>query len=50
VSDHAEVLYDLDHLHRGTAREMGIQFERCESLNEHPLLIQALADAVREVS
>jgi len=50
VSDHAEVLYDLDHLHRGTAREMGIQLERCESLNEHPLLIQALADAVREVS
>jgi protoporphyrin/coproporphyrin ferrochelatase len=49
ISDHAEVLYDLDHLHRETAEGMGIRFARCESLNDHPLLIEAMADALREV-
>jgi protoporphyrin/coproporphyrin ferrochelatase len=49
VSDHAEVLYDLDHLHRKSAERLGMTLTRCESLNEHPLLIQALAAAVREV-
>ena len=49
ICDHAEVLYDLDHLHRESARGLGMTFTRCESLNDHPLLIQALADAVREV-
>ncbi len=48
VSDHAEVLYDLDHLHRKGAEELGMTLARCESLNDHPLLVQALADAVRE--
>ncbi|HEU5180682.1 MAG TPA: ferrochelatase [Candidatus Polarisedimenticolia bacterium] len=47
VSDHAEVLYDLDHLHRRSAEALGIRLERCESLNEHPRLIEALADVVR---
>lgn len=48
VSDHAEVLYDLDHLHRGSAEAMGIVLTRCESLNDHPLLLEALAEVVRE--
>jgi ferrochelatase len=48
VCDHAEVLYDLDRMHRGRARERGVELERCESLNAHPLLVEALADAVRE--
>ena len=49
VSDHAEVLYDLDHLHRKSAEDLGMTLVRCESLNDHPLLIQAMADLVREV-
>jgi len=49
VSDHAEVLYDLDHLHRIGAEKLGMTLTRCESLNDHPLLIEALDDAVREV-
>lgn len=49
VSDHAEVLYDLDHLHRKAAEDLGMTLVRCESLNDHPLLIQAMADLVREV-
>ncbi|MCI0409220.1 MAG: ferrochelatase, partial [Acidobacteria bacterium] len=49
ISDHAEVLYDLDHLHRRSAEALGMILTRCESLNDHPLLIGALADVVREV-
>jgi ferrochelatase len=49
VCDHAEVLYDLDHLHRKSAESLGMVLTRCESLNDHPFLIQALSDAVREV-
>jgi protoporphyrin/coproporphyrin ferrochelatase len=49
ISDHAEVLYDLDHLHRRSAEALGMVLTRCESLNDHPLLIEALADVVREV-
>jgi ferrochelatase len=49
VCDHAEVLYDLDHLHRKSAQALGMSLTRCESLNDHPLLIEALSDAVREV-
>jgi ferrochelatase len=47
VSDHAEVLYDLDHLHRESAQKLGMTLVRCESLNDHPLLIRALAEVVR---
>ena len=49
ISDHAEVLYDLDHLHRRSAEALGMVLTRCESLNDHPLLIGALSDVVREV-
>jgi protoporphyrin/coproporphyrin ferrochelatase len=49
VSDHAEVLYDLDHLHRESAEKLGMTLVRCESLNDHPLLIRALAEVVRGV-
>jgi ferrochelatase len=49
ISDHAEVLYDLDHLHRRSAQALGMSLTRCASLNDHPLLVGALADVVREV-
>ena len=48
ISDHAEVLYDLDHLHRRSAERLGMVLSRCASLNDHPRLIQALAETVRE--
>jgi protoheme ferro-lyase len=48
VCDHAEILYDIDHLHRGNAEKKGIALSRCEMLNDHPLLIEALAAVVRE--
>lgn len=46
VSDHLEVLYDLDIEAQNTARTLGIQLERTESLNKDPLYIETLADVV----
>jgi len=48
LCDHAEILYDLDVLHRETARRLGIAFERCEMPNDDPLLIDALAAVARK--
>lgn len=47
VSDHLEVLYDVDVELQGLARRRGLRLERTESLNASPLLIEALADLVR---
>ncbi len=46
VSDHVEVLYDLDVEARARARELGLHLERTASLNTSPALIDALADLV----
>ena len=48
VSDHVEILYDVDILFRGYARERGIRLERPESLNDSPTFIAALAAVARE--
>lgn len=48
VSDHVEVLYDVDILFRNYAAERGIQLRRPESLNDSPAYIAALADVVRQ--
>ena len=47
VSDHVEVLYDVDIAFREYARGRGMDLRRTESLNDSPLLIDALADIVR---
>jgi len=46
VSDHVEILYDVDILYKNTARSKGIELRRTESLNASPLFIQALAAVV----
>ncbi len=46
VADHLEVLYDVDIALRERAQQLGITLVRTESLNAHPLLIEALADQV----
>lgn len=46
VADHVEVLYDVDILFRGYARARGLTLWRTESLNDSPLLIEALASIV----
>jgi ferrochelatase len=48
VSDHVEILYDVDILFRRIARDGGIALRRPESLNDSPAYIAALADVVRE--
>ena len=44
VCDHVEVLYDIDINFQQFAKEIGITLSRPESLNDHPLLIEALAE------
>lgn len=46
VSDHLELLYDLDIEARGIAEGLGMAFERAESLNTDPAFIDAMAHAV----
>jgi ferrochelatase len=46
VSDHLEVLYDIDIECQGIARELGMHLERTESLNTDPKYIETLADVV----
>ena len=46
VSDHLEVLYDIDIEAQQTAAELGVQLERTASLNTDPLYIRVLADEV----
>jgi protoporphyrin/coproporphyrin ferrochelatase len=47
VSDHLEILWDLDNLARERAAELGLELDRIESLNDDPALVRALADLVR---
>lgn len=47
VSDHLEILYDLDVQARGVAAEAGVLFERTTSLNDDPRFLGMLADVVR---
>ena len=46
VTDHVEVLYDVDIEAARTATELGMRLERPPSLDDDPGFIQALADAV----
>jgi ferrochelatase len=46
VSDHLEVLYDVDIEARGTAERSGLAFGRTASLNDDPRFCQVLADVV----
>jgi ferrochelatase len=46
VSDHVEILYDVDVVFRDYGKRKGISISRTESLNDSPLFIQALASIV----
>ena len=47
VSDHLEILWDLDVEARERAAELGLELDRIESLNDDPPFIRALATVVR---
>ena len=46
VSDHIEVLYDLDRVAAADAEEIGLAFARAEAVNDHPAFIEMMADVV----
>jgi ferrochelatase len=48
VSDHVEVLYDIDIQAQHTAREAGMRLERLPALNDDPLFIETLARLIRQ--
>jgi protoporphyrin/coproporphyrin ferrochelatase len=49
VSDHLEILWDIDVEARERAAELGLDLDRIESLNDDPDFIRGLADLCREV-
>jgi ferrochelatase len=50
VSDHLEILWDLDVEARENAADLGLRLDRIESLNDDPRFIEALAELVRKAS
>jgi ferrochelatase len=46
VSDHIETLYEIDVLYKEMADRLGMVLKRVDSLNTHPIFIQALQDMV----
>jgi ferrochelatase len=48
VSDHLEILWDLDIEAREKAAEVGLELERIESLNDDPEFVRALAGIVKK--
>jgi protoporphyrin/coproporphyrin ferrochelatase len=50
VSDHLEVLYDLDVDARRVAGQVGLAFARTASINDEPAVMRALAARVRQGS
>ena len=47
VSDHVELLFDIDHRAAAIAASLGIRLERPPALNDDPVFITALAELVR---
>jgi ferrochelatase len=47
LCDHVEVLYDIDIAFKKFAGDHGMKLWRAESLNDSPLLVEALADIAR---
>jgi ferrochelatase len=46
LCDHVEILYDIDIAFTETAKQLGLCLYRPESLNDSPLLVEALVDIV----
>ncbi|MCW2524580.1 MAG: hemH [Frankiales bacterium] len=48
ISDHLEVIWDLDHEARDTAADLGLAFIRVGTAGAHPAFVSAIADLVLE--
>ncbi|WP_366921477.1 ferrochelatase [Metallumcola ferriviriculae] len=49
ASDHVETLYDIDIIIKNHAKELGLNMQRSEALNDEPQFITALADIVQDI-
>ncbi|MBX3053175.1 MAG: ferrochelatase [Caldilineaceae bacterium] len=50
VSDHVEILYDIDIQAQAVASELGVRLERPPALNDDPLFINALAEEIERAA
>jgi ferrochelatase len=50
VCEHVEILYDIDIVYQKLAKELSVQLERIEMLNDSPEMIRGLAGLVREAA
>jgi protoporphyrin/coproporphyrin ferrochelatase len=50
VCDHVEILYDVDVIYRALATRLGVRLERTVSLNDDPLLVEALAGLAQKTA
>ena len=50
VCDHVEILYDVDVTYRALAARLGVQLERTTSLNDDPVLVDALSGLARKTA
>jgi ferrochelatase len=48
ITDHLEVLYDIDVEGQAKAKELGIHLERTQSLNADPRLAKLMAELVKQ--
>jgi ferrochelatase len=48
VSDHVEILFDIDHRAAAVASDLGMRLERPPALNDDPVFIATLAKLVRD--
>jgi len=46
LSDHMEVIYDLDTEAQALAKELGIRIARAQTVETHPLMIQMIAELI----
>ncbi len=50
VSEHVEILYDIDIVYQKLAKSLDVQLERIEMLNDEPEMVSGLARLVRETA
>ena len=50
VCEHVEILYDIDIVYQKLAKDLGVQLERIEMLNDEPRMIRGLAGLVRQTA
>jgi protoporphyrin/coproporphyrin ferrochelatase len=48
LSDHMEVLFDLDEEARGVCRELGLSMQRAQSVGTHPKFVRMLVELIQE--